>query len=245
MNNVFGQPPTVADFIGGRVTNPEQSEITRGSLYDYLLYPTAGVQQLAFFSQPINAAGSITTANGAVAGAPKSKWDTNLQVANTLPSGKMFNIVSIEFVAVAGSVSTANTFTPALIWNADAAALITAGLALGQAINDVDRIYQSGILELQVLDKIYTQETPLLRFPPQVAMAVDAAVATNAAGTGAIKATLGRAVGRPYIFDIPFTLFPAGNFSVNVSFPGLVPTPSGFNARVGVVMEGYFLRATQ
>src|SRR5512144_3455378 len=105
--------PSAADFNARRVTNPDQSEVYRQRLYDYQLYATAGVTQLTFFSNPVGQ--GLTSAPGATAGTPKTYADTNLNVSNTLPSGMAFLIESIEVPFWAGSVSTANTFTPANI----------------------------------------------------------------------------------------------------------------------------------
>ena len=137
--------PTAADFNARRVTNPNQSEIVRQRFYDYQLYATAGTTQLTFFSAPVGQ--GLTTALGGTAGTAKTLWDTNLELPNTLPSGKAFMIESIEVLFFPGSVSTANTYTiasPAL-FNATAAAAVSSQLA------DVNSFYQSGMLELNIL----------------------------------------------------------------------------------------------
>ena len=78
--------PTAADFNSRRVTNPSQSEIVRQRFYDYLLYPTAGATQFSFFSQPVGQ--GLTTALGGTAGTSKTLFDTNLELPNTLTTGK-------------------------------------------------------------------------------------------------------------------------------------------------------------
>lgn len=231
--------PTAADFNSRRVTNPAQSEIVRQRFYDYQLYPTAGVTQLAFFQQPIGQ--GITTALGGTVGTGKTLWDTNLELGGTLPSGKAFMIESIEVVFFPGSVATANTYTlasPAL-FNATAAAAVSAQLA------DVNSFYQSGMLELNILSKNYLRETPLIAFPPKTVFNLDAAYASNSATTAELGAVNMRAAGRPYYIDPTIALQPAVNFEVLLRFPAAVATPSGFNARVGVVLDGYFMRASQ
>lgn len=231
--------PTAADFNSRRVTNPAQSEIVRQRFYDYQLYPTAGVTQLAFFQQPIGQ--GITTALGGTVGTGKTLWDTNLELGGTLPSGKAFMIESIEVVFFPGSVATANTYTlasPAL-FNATAAAAVSAQLA------DVNSFYQSGMLELNILSKNYLRETPLIAFPPKTVFNLDAAYASNSATTAELGAVNMRAAGRPYYIDPTLALQPAVNFEVLLRFPAAVATPSGFNGRVGVVLDGYFMRASQ
>lgn len=231
--------PTAADFNSRRVTNPAQSEIVRQRFYDWQLYPTAGVTQLAFFQQPIGQ--GITTALGGTVGTGKTLWDTNLELGGTLPSGKAFMIESIEVVFFPGSVATANTYTVAspALFNATAAAAVSAQLA------DVNSFYQSGMLELNILSKNYLRETPLIAFPPKTVFNLDAAYASNSATTAELGAVNMRAAGRPYYIDPTIALQPAVNFEVLLRFPAAVATPSGFNGRVGVILDGYFMRASQ
>jgi hypothetical protein len=231
--------PTAADFNSRRVTNPSQSEIVRQRFYDYLLYPTAGTTQLSFFSQAVGQ--GVTSAVGATAGAAKTLWDTNLSISNTLPSGQAFMIESIEVVFVPGSVSTANTFTLIKPYEFNA----TAAATLGGQLADVNSFYQSGLLELNILSKNYLRETPMIVFPPKTSLNIDTAVSSNSATTAANIVQNGRAAGRPYYISPEIALQPAVNFEVVVKYPAAVATPSGFNARVGVILDGYFMRASQ
>jgi hypothetical protein len=227
------------EFMANRVTNPNQSEIIRGRLYDYQLYATAGVTQMTFFSQPIGS--GITSAVGAVVGSAKTYFDTNMNVGGTLPSGMSYLIESIEVLFLPGSVSTANTYTMATIgiFNATAAA------ALWGASNDVNSFYQSGMLELNILQKNYLRETPLMCFPPKCMTSSEASAASNSATTAQVGTQLAKAVGRPYYIEPQITLLPAVNFEVLLKWPAAVATPSGFNARVGVILDGGFMRASQ
>ena len=231
--------PTAADFQARRVTNPDQSEIVRQRFYDYLLLPAAGAQQLTFFSGPVGQ--GVTTALGAPAGTPKTLWDTNLEIPNTLPSGKAFMIESIEVLFLPGSVSTANTYTPQLLANFEA----TAADAAVAAFNDVNTFYQSGMLELNVLSKNYLRETPLMAFPPKAFYDGAAAVTSNGAATGLTSINAITSKGRPYYIEPTIALQPAVNFEVLLRWPAAVALPSGFNARVGVILDGYFMRASQ
>jgi hypothetical protein len=233
------QTPTAADFDAGRVTNPGQSEVIRQSLYDFQLYPTAGQTQLNFFSQP--AGQGLTSAVGATAGAAKSLSDTNLVLPNQLPSGSAFMIESIEVFFYAGSVSTANTYTPA---NISLFAAVSAAAVAGQ-LNDVNTVMQSGLLELNILQKNYLRETPLQRFPAKTGIDGNFAIASNSATTAETALANARATGRPYYIDPSVTLQPAVNFEVLLKWPGVVATGSGFNARIGVVLDGYTMRASQ
>jgi hypothetical protein len=231
--------PTAADFNSRRVTNPSQSEVVRQRLYDYQLYPTAGATQFAFFQQPIGQ--GITSAVGGTVGSGKTQWDTNMELGGTLPSGKAFLIESIEVFFMPGSVSTANTYTPIkpLEFNA------TASATVGGQLADVNQIYQSGMLELNILSKNYLRETPLIAFPPKTQFNLDVGIASNSATTAVNVAENMRAAGRPYYIDPTIALQPAVNFEVLIRFPAAVATPSGFNGRIGVILDGYFMRASQ
>lgn len=231
--------PTAADFNSRRVTNPNQSEIVRQRFYDYQLYPTAGATQFTFFAAPVGQ--GITSAVGGTAGGVKTLWDTNLELPSTLPSGKAFMIESIEVLFFPGSVSTANTYTLAspVIFNATASAAVQSQLA------DVNSFYQSGMLELNILSKNYLRETPILCFPPKASFNLDASASSNSATTALNGAVNMRAAGRPYFLEPTIALQPAVNFEVLIRYPAAVATPSGFNARVGVILDGYFMRASQ
>jgi hypothetical protein len=229
--------PSAADFNARRVTNPGQSEIIRQRLYDYQIYANAGTTQLSFFQQPVGS--GLTSALGGTVGAVKTLFDTNMTLGGTLPSGQAFMIESIEVCFFPGSVTTANTYTPIgmSVFNATAAASVAA------AANDVNTFYQSGLLELNILSKNYLRETPLLAFPPKANFALDAAVASNSATTAEVALLQARASGRPYYIDPSISLQPAVNFEVVIRFPAAVAL--SFNARVGVILDGYFMRASQ
>lgn len=231
--------PTAADFNSRRVTNPSQSEIVRQRFYDYQLYATAGTSQITFFSSPVGQ--GLTSALGGTAGTPKTLWDTNLELPNTLPSGKAFMIESIEVLFFAGSVSTANTYTivAPTIFAAVSAATI------GSQLADINSFYQSGMLELNILSKNYLRETPMIAFPPKANFDLSAATATNSATTSAVQTANMKASGRPYYISPEIALQPAVNFEVIIKYPAAVATPSGFNGRVGVILDGYFMRASQ
>ena len=229
--------PTAADFNARRVTNPGQSEIIRQRLYDYQLLTNSGSTQLSFFQQPVGS--GLTTALGGTVGAVKTLWDTNMTLGGTLPSGQAYMIESIEVVFFPGSVTTTNTYTPIgmSVFNATAAASVAA------AANDVNTFYQSGMLELNILSKNYLRETPLLAFPPKANYNLDAAVASNSATTAEVALLQARAAGRPYYIDPSISLQPAVNFEVVIKWPAAVSL--SFNSRVGVILDGYFMRASQ
>ena len=229
---------TAASFAQGSVVNPNQSEIIRNRLYDWQLYPAAGASQLSFFSLP--AGQGVTTALGATVGQSKSFWDTNMSGSGLLPSGQAYLIQSLEVAYMPGSVATANTYTPANLaqWAAVSAA------ALSLQLNDVNTFYQSGLLELSINGKNYLRETPLTAFPPKTGLDISASNASNSATTAQVSALLAKAAGRPYYLQPEITLKPAVSFTLTLSWPAPVAVPSGFNARVGVIFDGCFMRST-
>ena len=230
---------SAADFAQNRVTNPGQSEIIRQRLYDYQLYPLAGSTQLSFFQAPIGQ--GVTSAIGGTVGSAKTVWDTNMELGGQLPSGKSYLIESIEVLFVPGASNAANTYTTASL--STFAAVAAASVIAAQ--QDVQQFYQTGLLEFNVLSKNYLRETPLLAFPPKAQLGLDAAVASNSATTGEVAATLAKAGGRPYYVEPRITLQPAVNFEVLLRWPALVPTISTNNGRVGVILDGYLMRASQ
>ena len=231
--------PTLADFQNARVTNNSQSEVVRQRFYDYLLYAAAGAAQLIFFSLPIGQ--GITTALGAVVGTTKSPWDTNLVLGNQLPSGANYLIDSIEVLFQPGSSVVANTFLAQTVTTFATVAAAT----VGTMENDVNNFYHSGLLELNILSKNYLRETPLLAFPPKAQFDGFAGVTSNSATPGEVKSAFLKASGRPYYVEPRISLQSAVNFDVTVKWPAAVALPSTFNGRVGVILDGYAMRASQ
>ncbi len=231
--------PTQIDFDSARVTNPGSSEIIRQRLYDFQIYPLAGLTQMSYFANPVGQ--GIGSALGSTVGAAKTQLDTNMEMGGTLPSGKEFMIESIEVLFLPGSVATINTYTIAAL--SLFAAVSTASL-IGQ-LNDINSFYQSGMLELNVLSKNFLRETPLMAFPPKAHIDISAALSSTSATTGITAGVLGKAVGRPYYVEPNITLQPAVNFEVLLKWPAAVPVSSGFNARVGIYLDGFLKRASQ
>lgn len=236
---ILSAVPSYDDFMARRVTNPDQSEVIRQRLYDFQLYPTAGQGQFSFFSQQVGT--GVTTALGGVVGTTKTQSDTNMELAGQLPSGKSQLVESIEILFFPGSVSTANTYTPAV---PSLFAAVAAAAVAGQ-LNDVNSFYQSGLVEFNVLSKNYLRETPCLSFAPKAQFNLDAGMANTSATTGEIAAVTMRASGRPYYLEPTVSLQSAVNFEILIKYPAPVATPSGFNGRVGIYLDGYQMRASQ
>jgi hypothetical protein len=235
MNQNF---PSLADFRSFMVNQLGSVEVIRQSLYDTQLYPTAGQTRLAFFQLPIGQGLSASPGN---ANAAKALTDTNMQLGGQLPAPQGFWIQSVEVDFQPGSVNTANTFTiqpPTLT-----AAAAGVGIQCGE--HDVNNFYNAGALALNIGQKVYLQEAPLLWFPPKCRFELDTAVAQNSATTtlwGKVKMKAG---GRPYILDPGLALMTSQNFDITLTWPVVVATPSGFNGAVRVILDGWLFRAVQ
>lgn len=227
------------NLMQNRVTRPGQNEIIRQSFYDFQIYPTVGLTAMAFFQQPKGQ--GQASYQGAAAGNVKGIWDTNMDLAGTIPAGKIFRVESIEVPFFPGAVATANVWTPALINGFAVAAAAT----VQASMQDVQDFYQSGALQLFILSKSYLDEAPLGRFPPKTHLGMAAAVASNSATVGELVIGSAYQVGRAYKLDPEITLTSVQNFAVNLTWGAAVATPSGFNARVGVILDGVLERASQ
>lgn len=232
---MFQTVPTAGDFGAYRVTNPNFAEVVKQPLYDYQLFPGAGAQTLTFFQSPLGQ--GITTALGATVGSVKSYSDTNMALGGQLPSGFEFLTDCIRLEFYPGSVATANTYTPAVVANWAAVAATTQS----GAVNDANTFWQGGRLEFNVLGKNYTRATPLIKFPPGAKFDLDGYAASNSATTAALYSAILVPCGDPYELMPPVSLQPSVNFDVSLIWPAAQALPSGFNARVGVILEGLSL----
>lgn len=230
---------SIADLDRYAVVNGSDLEALRQPMYDYQLYPTAGQGQLQFFQQQYGA--GVTSALGAVVGSTKTLADTNMTMAGQLSKGLNLLLESVEVFFEPGKTATANTYQNQAI--VTVIAIPTAALTAGP--NDVDVIRQSGFLDFVVLSKNYLRHAPLGMFPGMVSLNMDAALATNSATTLGLSALSARAAGRPFFLN-PLVTIPSNmNFSFNLNWPGAVATPSGFNGRIGINLDGVQFRNTQ
>jgi hypothetical protein len=215
----------------------------RQTLYDHALLPTAGQTSLLFFQTNLGQGAGVTgtTSTGATAGSAKFLSDTNLELPAQLPRFKNYLAESLEVRIEPGSVSTANTFTVQNLGLFHA----TSVTAASGTVNDLWTLQQTGWLEFFIGSKLYLQEGPLGRFPPKCRFELDGGVASNSATTGVYTALIGRAGGRPYYLQPRVVLTDSQNFKISLNWPVAVATPSGFNARIGVYMDGFMYRASQ
>lgn len=224
-----------------RVTGLAQSSEFDGELFDSLLYPTAGVggNQLAFFQSGIGS--GVTTAPGATVGNTKTEADTNMNLNGQLSSGSQFLAYGLELHILPGSSGAASTYTPAspVEFAAVAAATVDAQIA------DVSLLQQSGVVVFKVLDKEVYRAAMMGACPPRHFLDLAAAATSNSATTGLTTIAAARSRGQLCQWENPVLLDPGMSFGVFVNFPGLVATPSGFNARVVAKLVGKWRRSVQ
>ena len=233
--------PSLNEMAANLAVDLGSIEVVKWEIYDYNLYPTAGVNVLNFFNTGQGQGQS--TADGSAAGAVKTQSDTNLTGAGVLPSPQALWVEEIELVVEPGSVSTANTFTK-LAPGTFLAVPTAAGLPQNGE-NDVNGILTTGFGQFTVSQKPYYQFAPLHRAPPSTRVQMDLAVATNSATTGAVVKTKAYATGEGLRLDPGVGIMTAQNFAVQLGWPFLVTTQSGFNARIGVILSGWLFRGVQ
>jgi hypothetical protein len=230
-----GGPLTMRNFMRTRTTLPGQKVGLAWTLYDYQIYPAAGVNQLNFFQQPKGQ--GITSAPGAVVGTAKTEQDTNMEIGGQLPRFMDFLVEVIVVQFWPGSSNVANTFAPRNPSFAHAAPVVVGDFSMGA---DVTTFRNSGVLDLQATSVSLLTEGPMDHFPSPWNYSVQAAVAANGANdAGVIEA---QCYGSAYVVAPSITLLANQNFNVQTRWPGLVPLPSGFNGRMGVSLIGQLAR---
>lgn len=231
--------PNLAQFSRNIVAEVGKVEVIRQPLYDYILYPTAGsAAPFLFFTTQQGQGVSSSTGNAANA---KGISDTNMQQSGLLPSPQAFWVEGIEFDVQPGSVNTANTYTVQVPtqFAAANAATVQAGA------HDVNAILSGGVLQLRISNKDYYTDGPLYNFPPSKYFSLNSDVATTSGTVGEFLKEKMRAQGKPVTIDPGLGIAPMQSFGVQVTYPTAIATPSGFNARIGVILPGWLFRPVQ
>ena len=213
-----GLPPRVRQLRAFDVNRRGMVEAIRQSQYDFQTYPAAGTTQLIFFQVPQGQGG-------------KTKDDTNLEIAGSLPRPKEFLIESIEIY-----------FFPGV----DIAQIGAPSVAASWA-NDVQAIGEAGFGDLFIGSKSYLTEAPVQRFAPKTRLYAEAAASDSTTLGAAQNVRFDYAVwaGRPYYLDPEIRLIHTQNFNFTINFAAAVPTPSTQDARIGVVLDGILYRLSQ
>jgi len=184
-------------------------EAIRQPLFDTVAYAAAGQTNLTFFALPIGQGG-------------KTKVDTNMTTAGSLPAPQNFLVTNIHLNFIPSS-----TLTPASL------------LEGGQIIDDTYTFGNSGLLELQVGSKVQLSDGPLSVFPPRTLLEVN--LATTVAAT-----TAGYGQWKGMVYDITPILIPWGqNFNVALNWNAAVALPSGVAGTVRCTLDGYLYRLAQ
>lgn len=213
-----------------RIPNRNQYAVTRPgweairqTLYDFQPYAAAGHTSLNFFAVP---QGQGTSWAG---GGTKNLSDTNMTLAGQLPAGQEFLVQSIEIHLI----STAN---PSL-----AAAVAT----LATIVNDQFIVRRGGNLTFTVLNKVYCQEAPLMRFPPKTNFGIEGGATSQAAvADNVLRYLNATATGRPYLMEPPVKLASSQNFGITLNWPEGVQAITTIH-RIGIVLDGILYRQSQ
>lgn len=232
--------PTLAQFAQNMVGELGKVEVLRQPLYDTILYPTAGILSVLMFQVPQGVGQSLES--GAAAGTPKTINDTNMSVQGSLPAPQAYWLDGVEIAADPGSVATANLFVQQIphAFAAANAAAVQAG------DNDINAILSTGGAHLTILQKAYYDDAPLYRFPGRARLGYDGiSVATTSATAGEVIAGKLNALGAPMRIDPGLGIMTSGNFALQLLWGALVPTSSGFNARLKAYLTGWLFRAAQ
>lgn len=231
--------PTLNEMAANLAVSNNALEVVKWEIYDYLLYPTAGIAALTFFQTGIGQGQS--TSSGTAAGQSKFITDTNMTGAGVLPAPQAFWTEEIEVVTEPGSVATANTFTLVNPGNSVAAAAAT----VQAGAHDINAILVGGALQYNISQKPYYQTAPLYRAPPATRVQLDVAMASNSATATEVLKEKSYATGDVIHLNPGVAIMTAQNFNVAITYPVIIATPSGFNARIGVILSGWLFRGVQ
>jgi len=233
--NYGGRPVLQASQLAAHSVGTGDTDVVWWPLYDSIAYPSAGQGQFAFYSNPIGQGTSSTPGAGAV---PKTIYDTNLQIGNQLTSGNEFFMIGSESNLSPG---VSNAALPLTVLPGRSNVPTTVGIFA----NDIWSVGQGGIKTFTVgTDRKYFQDGPLAIFPPSQRLAGFSALANESSTTGAgagMEVTYATWSGELYTM-IPVYIQANQNFTMNVSFAVIIPTPSLQIARLVDRMRGYLIR---
>jgi hypothetical protein len=221
-------PSTKASLAAHMARIPGTQDEIYAPLYDSIVYPAAGSNQLTFFATPIGQ--GVTSAPGG-AGA-KTENDTNLTNAGLLPLGNRFLVTGVELHFFPG-------VNPGTGPTADA-------VFIGQFWNDVYAFAKSGWLRLRIQNRDYVLDGPLINFPPVTRLAgVASATSTLTAGAATLdQIQYASLAGMPYNL---IGVFIESNqfFGLTLNWIAPVALPSTIAARVFARLRGRFVRDAQ
>lgn len=211
--------PTVDELAKFQVNRVGAIEAVRQTLYDSATYVAAGQTSLTFFQLPVGQGG-------------KTKADTNMESAGSLPNPKQFLVQSIEI----------HVFPSAAIENM--AATVDTGTAF---VKDMSTILTGGYLDFFIGSKSYLTEAPLMKFPPKTKLDGWAAASdTTTAGAGrAYRHEYAAGAGRPYYLQPEILLVSTQNFNVTLNWPAALALTGTNTAKIFITLDGILYRNSQ
>jgi len=217
---------------------PGAADVIWDPLYDSIAYPSAGSLNFSFYSNPIGQGTSSTPGAGAV---PKSIYDTNLTIGNQLTSGNNFYMIGSENMFFPG-VNNSTVATTAFAVEPGRANVAT---TVGIFVNDVYNVGNGGNKVMTVgTDRAYVTDGPLNLFPPATRLAGWAGVAgqAGAAATGSGSEVSYAAWSGELYTIAPIYIVANQNWTMQLTFAALIPTPSLTIGRLIDRMRGYLIR---
>lgn len=207
-----------------RQTVPGMKEGIREPLYDFLTVASGVTSALRFFQVPEGG------------GAGKTLIDTNMQLSGQLPRGWKFACEIIEVHVQPGSDADAYVRQDPVQYAGAPAA--------PEFANDVWALVSRAFLRFTIGSKPYLT-APLLAFPSATGLHVNAtaAVSDSTADTAhALSVDYARLAGHLFVVNPVLMLEGGSGFAVTIDWGGAVTTPSGFDARIGVLLRGVTFR---
>lgn len=214
-------------------------EVVNIPLRDSVLYPTAGLTTAQFFASgegqgATSQSGQTGVKTGGDVG-PSSALNASAQLA--APNG--YFATHLELEVLPGAVSTAATWTQRGVTNFAAANAAT----VQSGEDDVRAILSTGRAVLTVNGRNYVDDAPLEQFVPMRQQRLDSSQATTSATAGEMTKALIWQMGEPMAIVPGMELQFGVGFNVNLAWPAVVATPSGFNAKIICRLHGFLFRS--
>ena len=225
MDPLLRYDQTVARY---RAYLPGAKDITRDPLYDNVVYAAAGQTNVQLFSVPRGAGTSPQTGAG-----PKTIADTNMTQASQLSAGVDFLVEDIELLFFPGGQ------------------LAVGGLASAtpqEFADDVFSFLSNGSLAFTVLNKIYVNQAPLIKFPPAQRLVTESAIAdtTTAAATSLTSFQYASGAGALWkLSPAPLLISSNTNFSIDLTWPAAIALPSAVAGLIYCTLGGVLYRRVQ
>jgi hypothetical protein len=196
---------------------PGAADTQNWVFYDSQTYAQAGQAQLFFFQTAVGASG-------------RTLQDTNFPGAGSLPAGFAFTLQEVMVNLIPGAAVLPSSFG--------------AGVASSYILDEY-KFRKSGVLELDISNKTYVQDAPLMRFPMDTSLDGFGAAADATTAAAALQTLIGYAAARGRIWRAnDLQIAPQVNFTVKLSWPNGVQSISAAGVAF-VYMKGVLSRFVQ